>query len=57
MLSVEVPMLDKVAVIAPEGVPVAVLGKLSVGLNDAVGAVPVPVSVELCGDPVALSAT
>jgi hypothetical protein len=51
------PVLESVAAIAAEVMPDAVFGKLSAGLNVAPGAVPVPVSVAFCGEPVALSAT
>jgi hypothetical protein len=49
-------MLLSVA-IAAEVVPTVVLGKLSDEVSDAAGAVPVPVSDDVCGDPLALSAT
>ena len=52
-----VPVLDSVAANADEVVPVSVLGKLSAGLSEAAGAVPVPVSDTVCGEPEALSAT
>jgi hypothetical protein len=52
-----VPVFDSVAANAAEVVPVGVLGKLIDGLSDATGAVPVPVRLAVCGDPVALSAT
>ena len=57
LLSVAVPVLDKVAESADEVVPVGVLGKLKAGLSVAAGAVPVPLSDTDCGEPVALSAT
>jgi hypothetical protein len=50
-------VFDSVAASADEVVPVSVLGKLSAGLSEATGAVPVPVSATVCGDPEALSAT
>jgi hypothetical protein len=46
-----------VAANAAEVVPVSVLGKLRAGLSEAAGAVPVPVSDTVCGEPEALSAT
>ena len=52
-----VPVLDKVAAIAAEVNPVSVLGNASDGVSDAIGATPVPVRLEVCGDPEALSAT
>jgi hypothetical protein len=52
-----VPVLDSVADIAAEVVLVSVLGKLSEGVSEATGAMPVPVRLEVCGDPDALSAT
>ena len=52
-----VPVFDSVAAIAAEVVPVAVFGKGSDGVNEATGAIPVPVKLEVCGDPVALSPT
>ena len=52
-----VPVLDSVAAIAAEVVLVSVLGKLSEGVSEATGATPVPVRLEVCGDPDALSAT
>jgi hypothetical protein len=42
---------------ADEVVPAVVLGKDSDAVNEATGAVPVPVRDEVCGEPVALSAT
>ena len=52
-----VPVFESVAASADEVVPASVLGKLSAGLSEAAGAVPVPVSATVCGEPVALSAT
>ena len=52
-----VPVFKSVAASADEVVPVSVLGKLSAGLSEAAGAVPVPVSDTVCGEPEALSAT
>jgi hypothetical protein len=57
LLSGALPVFDSVAAIADEVVPTVVPGKLSEGLREAAGAVPVPVRVAVCGDPVALSAT
>ena len=51
------PVLDSVAAIAEEVVPTVVLEKASDAVNEAAGAVPVPVSDAVCGEPVALSAT
>jgi len=42
---------------AAEVVPAVVLGKASDGVSEAAGAVPVPVRDDVCGEPVALSAT
>ena len=52
-----VPVLESVAASADEVVPISVLGKATGELSEATGAVPVPVRVEVCGDPLALSAT
>ena len=52
-----VPVLDSVAANAAEVVPVTVFGKDSDGVSEATGAMPVPVKLAVCGDPVALSAT
>ena len=57
LLSVALPLFDSVAAIAAEVVPTVVLVKLSDEVSDAAGAVPVPVSDDVCGDPLALSAT
>jgi hypothetical protein len=57
LLSGAVPVLERVAAIAAEVVPVSVFGKTSAGVSEATGAMPVPVKFEVCGDPVALSAT
>ena len=57
LFSGALPVLDSVAPSADEVVPVSVLGKLSAGLSEATGAVPVPVSTTDCGEPEALSAT
>jgi len=57
LLSVALPVFDSVAANAAEVVPTVVLGKLSDEVRDATGAVPVPVSDDVCGDPLALSAT
>ena len=55
--SAPLPVFDSVAASAGEVVPDAVFGKLSAGLSEAAGAVPVPVIDTVCGEPVALSAT
>jgi len=52
-----VPVLDNVAASAVEVVPLTVLGNASDAVRDATAAVPVPVRVAVCGEPVALSAT
>jgi hypothetical protein len=52
-----VPVLESVAANAAEVVLVSVLGKLSDGVSEATGAIPVPVRLAVCGDPEALSAT
>jgi len=52
-----VPVLDSVAASAAEVVPTVVLEKASEAVNEAAGAVPVPVRDAVCGEPVALSAT
>ena len=57
LFSALVPVLDSVAAIAAEVVPLTVLGKVTGELNAAAAAVPVPVSDAVCGEPVALSAT
>ena len=57
LFSVPLPVLDNVAASADEVVPTAVFGKLSAGLSEAAGAVPVPLSDTVCGEPEALSAT
>ena len=57
LLSGAEPVLESVAAIAAEVLPVSVLGKLSAGVSEATGAIPVPVKLEVCGEPVALSAT
>ena len=57
LFSVAVPVFDSVADSAAEVVPVSVLGKLSAGLSEAAGAVPVPLKTAVCGDPGALSDT
>jgi hypothetical protein len=56
-ISAAVPEFESVATSAEELVPLSVLGKLSDGVSDATGAVPVPASSEVCGDPLALLAT
>jgi hypothetical protein len=57
LFSGAVPVFESVAASADEVVPTAVFGKLSVGLSEAAGAVPVPLSDTVCGEPEALSAT
>jgi hypothetical protein len=57
LLRAAVPVLDRVAVIADEVVLAGVLGNGSDEVNEAAGAIPVPVRDEVCGEPVALSAT
>ena len=57
LFRVAVPVFESVAASADEVVPTAVFGKLSAGLSEATGAVPVPVSDTVCGEPEALSAT
>jgi hypothetical protein len=57
LLSGAPPVLESVAAIAADVVPVSVLGKLSDGVREATGAMPVPVRLAVCGDPVALSDT
>ena len=57
LFSGAVPVFESVAASADEVVPVSVLGKLSAGLREAAGAVPVPLSATVCGEPDALSAT
>jgi len=61
MLSVAFPVLERVRDIGALVVPVfAFPNGTEAGVSEAIGAgaaVPVPVSVELCGEPTALSAT
>ena len=57
LFSEAVPVLDSVAASAVEAVPLTVLGNASDAVREAAAAVPVPVSDEVCGEPVALSAT
>ena len=57
LFNAAVPVFDKVDDSAAEVVPRAVFGKLNAGLSEATGAVPVPVSDTVCGEPEALSAT
>jgi hypothetical protein len=57
LFSGAVPVFDKVAVIAPEVVAVSVLGNVTACVSEAIGAIPVPVRLPVCGDPLALSAT
>jgi hypothetical protein len=51
------PVLESVAAIAAEVVPVRVLGKASDGVSETTAAIPVPVKLAVCGDPETLSAT
>ena len=51
------PVLDSVAANAADVAPERVLGKPSAGVSDTTAAIPVPVRLDVCGDPVALSAT
>jgi len=57
LLRTAVPVLDSVAASAAEVVPAGVFENGSDAVNEAAGAVPVPVSDAVCGEPVALSAT
>jgi hypothetical protein len=57
LFSGAVPVFDSVAANAAEVVPVKVLEKPSDGVSEAIGAIPVPVKFEVCGEPEALSAT
>jgi hypothetical protein len=57
LFSVALPVLDNVAAMAADVVPVVVFGKANEGVSEATAAVPVPVKLEVCGDPDALSAT
>ena len=57
LFSAPLPVFESVAASAAEVVPDGVFGKLSAGASEATGAVPVPLSVAVCGDPEALSAT
>jgi hypothetical protein len=57
LFNAPLPVFDNVAASADEVVLVSVLGKLNAGLNEAAGAVPVPVNDTVCGEPEALSAT
>jgi hypothetical protein len=57
LLSVAPPVFESVAAIAADVVPERVLGKLSAGVSDTTAAMPVPVKLAVCGEPVALSAT
>jgi hypothetical protein len=57
LFSAAVPVLDNVAASAAEVVPTGVFGKAPGELKVAAAAVPVPESAEVCGEPVALSAT
>ena len=60
MVSAALPVLLSVAARAAAVAPTVVLGKAAGAVSDATGAataVPVPVRVAVCGEPVALSAT
>ena len=61
MFSVALPVLERVSDIGAVVVPAVALPNGTVpgvsAATGAAGAVPVPVSVEVCGEPVALSAT
>ena len=57
LFSGALPVFESVAESADEVMPTPVFGKLSAGLSEAAGAVPVPVSDTVCGEPEALSAT
>ena len=57
LFSAPFPVLESVATIAEEVVPVGVLGNASDAVRDAAAAVPVPVRAAVWGEPVALSAT
>ena len=57
LFSVALPVFERVAASAAEVAPLSVLGKASEEVSVAPGAVPVPVRVEVWGEPEALSAT
>jgi hypothetical protein len=57
LFSVAVPVFDSVAASAAEVVPAGVFGNGSDAVNEAAGAVPVPVRADVWGELVALSAT
>ena len=57
LFSTPLPVFVSVAANAAEVVPFGVFGKATGELSVAFDAVPVPVRDEVCGDPVALSAT
>jgi len=57
LFNVALPVFESVAAIAADVMPTVVLGKLSDEDSDATGAVPVPLSDDVCGEPEALSAT
>ena len=57
LFNTAVPVFDSVAASAADVEPTGVFGKATGELTVAVEVVPVPVSVEVCGEPVALSAT
>ena len=57
LFNAPLPVLDSVAAIAADVVPLGVFGKASDAVSEAADAVPVPVRDAVCGDPAALSAT
>jgi hypothetical protein len=57
LLSGAPPVLESVAAIAAEVVLTRVLGNASAGVSETIAVIPVPVRLEDCGEPVALSAT
>jgi hypothetical protein len=57
LFSAPLPVFESVVASAAEVVPDGVLGKLSAGASEAADAVPVPLSVAVCGELASLSAT
>jgi len=57
IVNAALPGLDSVMVCAAAVTPTALVNVRAVGVRTACAAVPVPVSVTVCGEPVALSAT
>jgi len=57
IFSAPLPVLERVAASAAEVAPLGVFGNGRDAVNEAMGVVPVPVRDEVCGEPVALSAT